>query len=91
MYIDRYVSRYIIISAVELYMYLICILTLKYCEQKLQTILPLGKHNLNDPFTCSHCLHACMLSCFSCVQLFVTPWTVAHQAPLSMGFSRQES
>ena len=26
----------------------------------------------------------------SCVQLFVTPETVAHQAPLSMGFSRQE-
>ena len=26
----------------------------------------------------------------SCVQLFATPWTVAHQAPLSMGFSRQE-
>ena len=24
------------------------------------------------------------------VQPFVTPWTVAHQAPLSMGFSRQE-
>ena len=24
----------------------------------------------------------CMLSHFSCVQLFVTPWTVAHQAPL---------
>ena len=24
------------------------------------------------------------------VQLFVTPWTVAHQAPLSMEFSRQE-
>ena len=23
-------------------------------------------------------------------QNFVTPWTVAHQAPLSMGFSRQE-
>ena len=22
--------------------------------------------------------------------LFATPWTVAHQAPLSMGFSRQE-
>ena len=31
-----------------------------------------------------------MLSCFSCVQPFVTLWTVAHQAPLSMGFSRQE-
>ena len=26
----------------------------------------------------------------SCVQLFVIPWTVAYQAPLSMGFSRQE-
>ena len=27
----------------------------------------------------------CVLSCFSCVQLFMTPWTVACQAPLSMG------
>ena len=26
----------------------------------------------------------------SCVQVFVTPWTVARQAPLSMGFPRQE-
>ena len=24
------------------------------------------------------------------ITLVVTPWTVAHQAPLSMGFSRQE-
>ena len=24
------------------------------------------------------------------VQLFATPWSVAHQAPLSIGFSRQE-
>ena len=31
-----------------------------------------------------------MLSCFSHDQLFVTPWTVAHQAPLFMRFSRQE-
>ena len=28
---------------------------------------------------------------FSRVRLFATPWTVAHQAPLSTGFSRQES
>ena len=34
--------------------------------------------------------HACMLSRFSCIQLFETLWTVACQAPLSMGFSRQE-
>ena len=31
-----------------------------------------------------------MLSHFRQVRLFVTLWTVAHQAPLSMGFSRKE-
>ena len=31
-----------------------------------------------------------MLSRFIHVQLFATPWTVAHQAALSVGFSRQE-
>ena len=35
-------------------------------------------------------MRTCVLSHFSCVQLFATPWTVAHQAPLSMGFSWQE-
>ena len=30
-----------------------------------------------------------MLSCFRCVQLFAILWTVACQAPLSMGFSRK--
>ena len=33
---------------------------------------------INDLYLISH------------VQTFATPWTVAHQAPLSMGFSRQE-
>ena len=33
---------------------------------------------------------ACMLSRFSHVQLFATLWTAACQAPLSMGFSKQE-
>ena len=32
---------------------------------------------------------ACVLSRFTCVQLFATLWTVALQAPLSMGFSSQ--
>ena len=32
----------------------------------------------------------CVLSCFCCVWLFVSPWTEAHQPPLSMAFSRQE-
>ena len=31
-----------------------------------------------------------MLHHFSCVQLFATPWIIALQAPLSMGFSQQE-
>ena len=35
--------------------------------------------------------YVCMLSCFSHVWFFVTLWTVACQAPLSMGFSRRES
>ena len=35
-------------------------------------------------------MYVCMLSHFSHVQLFATLWTVARQAPLSMGFSRQE-
>ena len=36
-----------------------------------------------------HCMCACVLSRFSHVWLFVTLWTVACRAPLSMGFSRQ--
>ena len=31
-----------------------------------------------------------MCSCFSRVRLCATSWTVAHQAPLPMGFSREE-
>ena len=32
----------------------------------------------------------CVCYLLSCVQLFATLWTVAHQTPLSMGFPRQE-
>ena len=35
-------------------------------------------------------LSCAVLSHFSCVQLFAILWTIARQAPLSMGFSRQE-
>ena len=35
-------------------------------------------------------LHVCILSHVSRVRLSAILWTVAHQAPLSMGFSRQE-
>ena len=39
----------------------------------------------NSPSTKPSRVRVCCL-----VQLFATPWTVAHQAPLSTGFSRQE-
>ena len=61
-------------------------------------INPRGRHN-NCKYLCiqhrSISIHKTNIQ-FSSVQplsrvrLFVTPWTVAHQAPLSMGFSRQE-
>ena len=35
-------------------------------------------------------MRVCVLSRFSHVQFSVTLWTVAHQAPLSVGFSRQQ-
>ena len=37
-----------------------------------------------------HIMPLCMLSCFSCVWLFETLWTVAPWGPLCMKFSRQE-
>ena len=41
-----------------------------------------------EPGGSSHCTSSMsVLSCFSCIQLFVTPWTVAHQTPLSMEWS----
>ena len=36
------------------------------------------------------CVCVCVCKLFSCVWISTTPWTVAHQTPLSMGFSRQE-
>ena len=45
------------------------------------------RHHILLPFPP---LSMCVLNHLSRVWLFVTPWAVAHQAPLSMGFSRQE-
>ena len=38
------------------------------------------------------CVCVCVRVCWSlsCFWLFVTPWTITHQAPLSIEFSRQE-
>ena len=48
----------------------------------------LGDENIR----CSDCYPTlCVYAkSLSCVRLFVTAWTVARQAPLSTGFSRQE-
>ena len=52
---------------------------------------------LSDPIDCStpgfpllHWVKNWKVKSLSHVWLFATPWTVAHQAPLSMEFSRQE-
>ena len=39
---------------------------------------------------CLHQMFLCLLNHFSCVRFFVTLWTTACQAPLSMESSRQE-
>ena len=60
----------------------------KYTEE-------LYKKDLHDPdnhnSVITHLLLLLLLlSRFSCVRLCVTPWMAAHQAPPSLGFSRQE-
>ena len=54
---------------------------------------PLQYSCLGNPMkrgACISLVHMCVLSHFGRVQLCATLWTVAHQAPLSMEFSRQE-
>ena len=50
------------------------------------------RHNWSDlaAATAAQILLEHLLSHFSRVRFFETPWTIAHQAHLSMGFSRQE-
>ena len=43
-----------------------------------------------DPLKCYFCCSIFIVKSLSRVRLFATLWTVAHQAPQSMGFSRQE-
>ena len=52
-----------------------------------RTILQL-KYSIYKSYLKTHCVY--VLCCFSCIQLFATLCAVAHQTPLSMGFSRQE-
>ena len=65
---------------------------MKKSEKTKQNKKPSGsaKHNKMKHKTRYYCTCACVLSCFSHVRIFVTLRTVVLQAPLSMGFSRQE-
>ena len=60
-----------------------------------QVVKILFLKNNTSPHTHIHTYHSqSVLLCSSVpsrVRLFTTPWTVRHQAPLSTGFSRQES
>ena len=47
-------------------------------------------HQAVPPFGGRGAGHICKVKSLSRVRLLVTPWTAAHQAPPSMGFSRQE-
>ena len=53
------------------------------CSHEIKRRLLLGRKAMTN-------LLLLLLSCFSHVRLCATPWTAAHQAPLSLGFSRQE-
>ena len=55
-------------------------------SQHEKVMINLAKVNMSPKFLLEHTL----LSHFSCVRLFSTPQTAAHQAPLSLEFSRQE-
>ena len=54
------------------------------------TYFPVKKEANSISYMIPHLLICAVLNRFSCVQLFETLWTIACQALLSMGFSRQE-
>ena len=50
----------------------------------------LKKHPVSGAGLCNFGIGKVKVKSLSHVRLLATPWTVAYQAPLSMGFSRQE-
>ena len=68
-------------------------LVLLVCMWLLRSELPKGKDCILFPSllpVLAQLLMHSKVKSLSCVRFFVTPWIVAHQAPPSMGFSRQE-
>ena len=63
------------------------------CPETMGQLAPTESISPKEHLTSRKCVCVCVCVCVlvaQCVQLFVTPWTAAHQAPLSMEFSRQE-
>ena len=56
---------------------------LQLCNQLPEGCLLLAGHT--DESVGLGLVRVCVLRCLTCVQLYVNPWTVARQAPLSMG------
>ena len=62
-----------------------------FLRQEYWSGLPLPSPACEYKYMCVYIyMYACMLCRFSCLQVFVTSWNVAHQVPLSTGFSRKE-
>ena len=61
-------------------------LTMGACQGR-DHLFPEGRVKGSQRWVVMYTLHVCVLWC---VQFFAIPWTTAHQAPLFMGFSRQE-
>ena len=62
----------------------------RYSSIERQKIFPSATQGINKIISKSFLALRCKVSSLSRVRLFVTPCTVAYQAPPSMGFSRQE-
>ena len=77
-----------IITITYLYKWIVYIYIFIY---KLIYILDIYIYPIGYTYVCIYiCIFMSMLSRFSHIQLFVTPWTAAYQAPLSIEFSRHK-
>ena len=83
---NKYWGRYFLLLLVPC-PYVLWLLCSSVCPQP---VWSLSSPTLNSWQRHLTALAFVLISCFSCVWLFATLWTIIHQAPLSMGFSWQE-
>ena len=84
-YTLQYIHAHYYIHTIHIYIHTLLNNTLTY---NIHTLMCIHRHFIQ---THTHYyIHVCVDVCSVVSDSFVTPQTVAHQAPLSMGFSRQE-